>query len=264
MKHVLHGEEIHIATGGRDFDPDGDVLVLLHGSGQNHLTWILQGRYLAHRGFSVLAPDFPAHGLSQGSPLDTIEAQASWVIGLLDSLDVAKATLVGHSQGVLVALEAAASYPDKVKSLVLIAGAMAIPVNDHLVSMSDTALSKAIGMMTSWGHGPDAHMYDNSMPGHSFLGYGKQIMQMNNRAALLADLNACNAYKNGEVAATSIAIPALCILAKKDKMTPLKFGKAMANAIKGAEVTVIEGAGHFLPGETPIAVNKALCGFLQR
>jgi len=263
MKHDLHGERIHIATGGIDFDPAGRVVVLIHGSGQNHLTWILQARYLAHRGFAVLAPDFPGHGLSDGKPLASIETMAGWVIELLDSLDVAKATLVGHSQGVLVALEAGANYPERVEALGLIAGAMAIPVNDHLVNLSEAKLAAAIDMMTSWGHGPQAHMYDNTMPGHSFLGYGRRVMDMNNRDALLADLQACNAYKNGDAAAAKITQPTLCLLAAKDRMTPVKFGKAMGAAITDAQIQVIDDAGHFLPAETPQTVNAALRDFLR-
>jgi pimeloyl-ACP methyl ester carboxylesterase len=56
MKHQLLDTQIHIATGGRSFANDGEALVLLHGSGQNHLTWVLQSRYFAYRGFQVLAP----------------------------------------------------------------------------------------------------------------------------------------------------------------------------------------------------------------
>ena len=66
MKHELDGASIHIATGGLDFDPARPVLVFIHGSGQSHLTWVLQTRYFAHRGFAVLAPDLPGHGLSGG------------------------------------------------------------------------------------------------------------------------------------------------------------------------------------------------------
>lgn len=264
MKHTVKGDTIHIATGGRDFDPKGNVLVFLHGSGQNHLTWVLQSRYLAHRGYAVLAPDFPGHGLSGGAPLTSIEAQAQWVIDLLDSLDVEQATLIGHSQGVLVAIEAAAAHAKRVRSLVLIAGAAAIPVNDYLVNMSDQALSKAINMMTSWGHGPAAHMHDNSQPGHSFLAYGRQVMALNNRSALLADLNACNAYQNGDAACAEITQPTHCILAVKDKMTPVKAGRKMAALISDASVDEIALAGHFLPAEYPLEVNAAIRSFLER
>ena len=159
MKHQLDGVDIHIATGGRPFDANGEAVIMLHGSGQNHLTWVLQSRYFAYRVFAVLAPDFPGHGLSNGTPLLSVEEMATWVIELLDSLDVKHATLVGHSQGCLVALETAAAYPDRIKRVALIAGAMAIPVSQQLLDMSDKALAKAISVMISWGHGPVSYTH---------------------------------------------------------------------------------------------------------
>ena len=264
MKHQLNGIDIHIATGGRNFDAAGEVIIMLHGSGQNHLTWVLQSRYFAYRGYGILAPDFPGHGLSGGSPLESIEDMAAWVIALMDSLDVKTAILVGHSQGCLVAIEAAAAYPDRIKRVALIAGAMAIPVNQQLLDMSDKALAKAINVMTSWGHGPMAHMHDNTQPGHSFIGYGQRLMALNDNDALRADLNACNGYKNGPEAAKSLTQPALCILAENDRMTPVKFGREMATTLNHAEMTIIAGAGHMLPAEYPAEVNTALRSFFQQ
>ncbi len=104
MKHELNSASIYIATGGLDFDAAKPVLVFIHGSGQSHLTWVLQTRYFAHRGFAVLAPDLPGHGLSGGAPLTSIRDMADWIDGLLASLGVAQATLVGHSQGAQAAI----------------------------------------------------------------------------------------------------------------------------------------------------------------
>ena len=264
MKHELHGDTIHIATGGLDFDATKPVLVFIHGSGQSHLTWVLQTRYFAHRGFSVLAPDLPGHGLSGGTALASIETMADWINDLLDSLGAQTATLIGHSQGVLVALEGARRHPHRVSALGLIAGAMAIPVNDALIEMSQSAPAKAFRMMTSWGHGPGAHKFDNTQPGHAFLGYGRQVMAQNDDAALHADLVACNSYGEGETAAAALAQPTLCLIAGKDKMTPAKFGRKMAASISGAELQIFDRAGHFLPAEYPIEVNDALAAFLAR
>ena len=188
---------------------------------------------------------------------------AAWVIQLMDSLDVKQAMLVGHSQGCLVTLEAAARNPKRVKRVALIAGAMAIPVSQELLDMSDKALAKAISAMISWGHGPMAHMYDNTQPGHSFIGYGQRLMALNDNDALRADLHACNTYTNGPDAAKSITQPALCILAENDRMTPVKFGREMATTLNNAEMTIIAEAGHMLPAEHPAEVNAALRSFFQ-
>lgn len=263
MKHQLFGTPIHISTGGRPFSNDGKILLFIHGSGQNHMTWVLQSRYFAYRGYQVLAPDFPGHGLSGGTPLNSIEALTDWLIALLDSLRVEKACLIGHSQGCLVTIDAAARFPSRITRLALISGALAIPVNEQLMSLSDKALSEAISIMTSWGHGPMAHMYDNTQPGHSFLGYGKRLMATNHKDALRNDLVACNNYKSGQDSALKIHQPTVCILGEKDRMTPLKFGKKIAKAIVHGQINVIESAGHMLPAEFPTKVNAILRNFLN-
>ena len=262
MKLELNGQTVYASTGGRDFDASSKVVVLLHGSGQSHLSWVLQGRYLAYDGYSILAPDLPGHGLSGGAPLTSIEDMAEWVVGLLDALGVKTATLVGHSQGVLVALSAIANHPDRFDKVALIAGALAIPVNAQLVQDSQTALETAIENMTSWGHGQIAQMHDHSQPGHSFLFYGRQLMAANNRQALLADFNACNAYQSGAVDAARITIPALVVLAGKDRMTPIRTGRELAGTIKDVKLVEVADAGHMLPAEAPDAVNDELVAFL--
>ena len=262
MKHELNGVRLHIATGGLDFDNTKPVLLFLHGSGQSHLTWVLQSRYFAHRGYAVLAPDLPGHGLSEGAPLTSIAEMADWVDELLASLGVESATIVAHSQGVLVALEAAKRHPQRVNALALIAGAMAIPVNDMLIDMAKTKPEKAFKAMTSWGHGPRAHKFDNTQPGHAFLGYGRRVMAQNDAAALHADLVACNSYDGGEDAAAAVTQPSLCLIAGRDRMTPAKFGHRMATAISGAQSRQFDRAGHFLPAEFPLEVNDALADFL--
>jgi len=139
---------------------------------------------------------------------------------------------------------------------------LAIPVNDQLLTMSDKALGKAISVMTSWGHGPMAHMHDNTQPGHSFLGYGNRLMASNDETALRNDLIACNQYSAGQDAATKITQPAICILAGADRMTPVKHGIAMANSLVNSQQIILDGAGHMLPAERPAEVNDALRGFL--
>ena len=117
MKHQLLDTNVHVATGGRTFKNDGEALVFIHGSGQSHLTWILQSRYFAYRGYQVLAPDLPGHGLSGGTPLDSIEAMADWVIvwtsTLLALLDIRKAVLSRLMQllAILTALRGLDSLP---------------------------------------------------------------------------------------------------------------------------------------------------------
>ena len=56
--------------------------------------------------------------------------------------------------------------------------------NALLIDMAKTKPEKAFKAMTSWGHGPGAHKFDNTQPGHAFLGYGRRVMAQNDAAAL--------------------------------------------------------------------------------
>ena len=66
MKFKVNGVETFASTGGRPFDKNKPLIIFVHGSGLTHMTWVLQTRYFAFHGYSVLALDMPGHGLSGG------------------------------------------------------------------------------------------------------------------------------------------------------------------------------------------------------
>src|ERR1044072_9073943 len=119
MQLSVKGHDTCIATGGRPFDPSLPAVVMLHGAGFDHSTWALHSRWVAHHGYSGLAPDPPADGGSSGKALPTISDMADWTAALLDAAGAPKARLVGHSMGSLIALETSARHPDKVCGLSL-------------------------------------------------------------------------------------------------------------------------------------------------
>ncbi|KAB7610039.1 alpha/beta hydrolase [Amylibacter sp. SFDW26] len=263
MKVTIRSQEVFVSTGGREFDPKQNVLMFIHGSGQSHLSFMLQGRFFANRGWAVVVADMPAHGLSKGAALTTIEDMADWHAELMDELGVISANIIGHSQGGLIALELARRHADKVKGLSQVATALAIPVNDMLLSMAENKEAAAIAAMTDWGHGVDGHMHEHTMPGQNHMNYGKQLMAANESGALFADLSACANYTDGPKAAAAVTCACQCILGQKDKMTPMKAGLQMAQALNVDDPTIVVGAGHMMPSERPFEVNKALRAFFE-
>ena len=257
----IDNARIFVSTGGRDLgvsDTAAPTILFLHGSGQSHLTWLLQARFFANRGFGVVAPDLPAHGLSGGVALTSIEAMADWCASLMRALGIKKAVAVGHSQGGLVALELAKRHSAHIAGLGLIATAAAIAVNDALIAMADNDEPAAFDAMTAWGHGRMGAFHDHSMPGNSHIHLGRRIMGQNPRGVLAADLRACAAYSGGMDAAASVLVPALVLLAGADRMTPPELGQKLAEAISGAKAAVIAGAGHLVPLEYGDEVNRYL------
>jgi pimeloyl-ACP methyl ester carboxylesterase len=70
----VNGSTAYAYTGGKSFDASLPTVVFIHGAQHDHSVWALQSRYLAHHGYGVLALDLPAHGRSDGPPLESVEA----------------------------------------------------------------------------------------------------------------------------------------------------------------------------------------------
>jgi pimeloyl-ACP methyl ester carboxylesterase len=262
MKIDFGGNHIHVATGGRPHLPGQPCILFLHGAGYTHHTFVLQTRALAYDGWNVLAPDLPGHGLSGGEPLHSVEEMAAFVLALMDRLDVATAVLAGHSMGGLIALEVARTAPQRVRALVLIGSAAAIPVNPQLVETAEKHESAAFLSMNSWGYGPQAHLSENTWPGANHIAFGIAVMRGNAGQALAWGLKACAAYEHGEEAARGFPGPALCVVAEFDRMTPNRNGMALAAMLKGSKTVFIHGSGHTIQTEKPRELNAALRDFL--
>src|SRR5512139_486224 len=116
------GEEVHLLEKGA-----GPPVVLLHGTG--NAAGFLMPLLEVLDGVRAIAPDLPGAGLSD--PIDLRrkpyrETAVEWLDGLLDTLELDKTTLLGHSGGAVRALWYALAHPDRVKRLVLI-GPPAVP-----------------------------------------------------------------------------------------------------------------------------------------
>ena len=260
MQLSVNGVETFVATGGRAFDSSLPAIVLLHGAGFDHTTWALHSRWFAHHGYGVLAPDLPGHGRSSGAPLQAIADMADWTAALLDAAGVAKAWLVGHSMGSLVALETAARHPAKVAALGLIGTAATMTVGPDLLKAAEANDHSAVDMVSIWGLGFQAELGGSLAPGLWMHSGAQRILEQCRPGVLFNDLNACNAYRNALAAAAQIRVPATFILGERDMMTPAKAGKTLASALPNSRTVVISGAGHMMMVERPDELLAALQG----
>ena len=260
MQLTVNGIDTFIATGGREFDPSLPAVVLLHGAGFDHTTWALHSRWFAHHGFAVLAPDLPGHGRSGGAPLKTIAGMADWTAALLDAAGAARARLVGHSMGSLIALETAARHPAKVSGLGLIGTAATMTVGPDLLKAAEAGDHDAVDMVSIWGLGYQAGLGGSLAPG-LWMHFGAQrVLEQCRPGVLFNDLSACNAYQGALAAAAGITVPATLVLGERDMMTPARSGKALAAALPNARTVVLPGAGHMMMAERPDELLAALQG----
>jgi pimeloyl-ACP methyl ester carboxylesterase len=273
MNLTIQGIPAYCYTGGKTFDPSLPTAVFIHGAQNDHSVWVLQTRYFAHHGFSVLAVDLPGHGRSAGPALTSVEAMAEWLLALLDAAGVqAGATLIGHSMGSLIALQAALQAPVRVAKLALVGTAYPMRVSDQLLDAARDEEQDAIDMVTIWSHSSIAQKPSCPGPGFSVIGGSRRLMQQVARRTdangtpakvFLTDFKACNAYANGEAAARSVRCPTLLLLGANDQMTPPKATALLREAIPQHRLVQVPRCGHSLMAEQPDAVLDALFAFVR-
>lgn len=262
MNIDVGGQGAYIYTGGKRPDTALPVVVFIHGAQQDHSCWALQSRWFAHHGFAVLAPDLPGHGRSAGEALPSIEALADWVVALLDMLGIARAAVVGHSMGSLVALELAVRHGGRIERVALLGTALPMPVSPVLLDASRDNEAKAAAMINAFSYSAAGQIGGNTVPGLWLLGMNRRLMERQKPGVFHIDMNACNAYRRTPDSLVAITAPVLIVAGSQDRMTSPKAAKALLDYMPGARLASIEGSGHALMAERPDAVLDALRGFL--
>lgn len=115
-----------IADGGNQWrylergQPDGEVVLLIHGFGADKDTWLGYGR-LFDRSYRVVCPDLPGFGdatdwqVSDYAPRE----QAQRVLAFMERLNLSRAHLAGSSMGGYIAVWMALLAPERFDSLTL-------------------------------------------------------------------------------------------------------------------------------------------------
>ena len=102
--------------------PDGQVLILLHGSPGDASNFDKLIEPLTEAGYRVIAPDMPGFGHSDHWVNNySNRAHARYLLALMDELEIEHAHLVGFSMGGGVALNTYDLAPDRVDSITLLA-----------------------------------------------------------------------------------------------------------------------------------------------
>ena len=257
----VNGLTIHASTGGRPFDTEKPVVVLLHGAGMDHTVWQFQARAFAYRGYSVLSLDLPGHGRSDDPASATISGYANVVAELIDAVGADSAHIVGHSMGAFIGIELAARYPDMIRSLTLIGVSERMPVHPDLLNAAQANEHHAFDLVSSWGHSRTAHTGGHPTPGLWMMGSTIRLLERSKPGVLHNDLAACNAYESALDRAAKISAPTLVLMGEHDLMTRPKGAAILAEAIPDSATVIVPDAGHSLMVERPDAVIDTLLTF---
>ena len=100
--------------------PNGQSVILFHGKNFTGFYWKDVIAFLSDAGYRVIAPDQLGWGLStKPNAKYTFEMLAQNNMKLLDSLQIEKINVIGHSMGGMLATRFALMYPEKTNKLIL-------------------------------------------------------------------------------------------------------------------------------------------------
>ena len=257
MIFEVENKKVFSSDVGQSFDKNRHTIILLHGSGQSHVVWSLTEQYLSDQGYNVFALDLPGHGNSDGESLKSIEEISEWLEKVIIKIGIQELTILGHSQGCLVALEYANKFPQKIKNLIFVAGSYEIPVNQSLIDLAHSGDMKSLNLMMKWGYGYSKQFIGGN-PLQKILNSSREV-----REVLAVDLRACNNYKNGINAAKKIKFPTFFIFGELDKMIKLDKGKELSGLIPGSKTHIIKDCGHMIILENAFEMREKITEFLK-
>lgn len=239
----------------------GPGIVLINSLGTDLRIWDDVTVALQER-FRVLRYDERGQGLSDGPPGPySIRDHADDLMALLDHLGWRSAVLCGLSIGGMIAMQAWASAPDRVRGLVL---------SDTDARIGTRAFwEERIRVIRERGIAPFADSILERWFGASFRGAQPAAVRGWKNLLLGASiegyLGSCAALRDADLSgvAGSIQAPALCICGSEDVATPAAAMRALAARIPEARFAELAGAGHLPPVERPCEFALLVADFLE-
>jgi pimeloyl-ACP methyl ester carboxylesterase len=257
----------------------GPVVVLMHGTGAWSETWRATLDALGAAGWRAIAIDLPPFGYSErprGGRYAKAD-QGARIVGLLETLDLRSAILVGHSFGGGPTVEAALRAPARVRGLVLVDAALGIADGETATeppAFVRTALDVGLvrtSLVATFLTNPwftrrllRGFVADPSVATDARVAvYRRPLSIWGTTAAVatwLPQLVAPPAPSRSESPAAyrELAMPVVAIWGDRDTVTPLAQGEQLVALVPNGRLEVIAGVGHIPQIESPDEFNTRL------
>lgn len=265
----------------------GEAVVFLHGFPELAYSWRYQIPALARAGYRAIAPDQRGYGASS-KPTETAQYSLPHlvddVIGVLDSLDIESATIVGHDWGSIIAWTAAITFPERVSRV----ASLNVPYRGACVGFPTTDvirehLSDRFGYVlmfqdegvveTMFEADPEAWLSGVYPP----IAATKDFLSIEDFAVFAKAFSSggiagpVNWYRNIDANAehysqylnAPITQPTLMIVADRDPVLPMSLSSGVDRWVANLTTVTIENSGHWTQQEQPEAVTAALLAWLD-
>jgi 3-oxoadipate enol-lactonase len=256
------GSAIGVEEAGRGVSDSASVgalpIIFLHGVGSDKSVWAPQLEHFSATR-RALAFDYPGYGESDPAPAGTTRDDfAAAILAAMDALDVDRGHVCGLSLGGVIAIAMHHAAPDRCASLILADTFAAHPDGQAIYERSIAAseqMSELAAARTPVLLAPGASEELHSTVRETMAGIDPLAFRIGAKAVWLAD-------QRDRVSA--IAVPTLVLVGDQDKVTPPELSQELAEAIPGAGLVTLAGAGHLSNIERPVDFNTAVQVFIER
>jgi pimeloyl-ACP methyl ester carboxylesterase len=249
--------------------PENPPLVLIGGWASYRWIWFRQIPAFKEKYRCVV---FDNRGAGKSSKPDypyTIEMMAADTVGLMDTLHIKDAHILGISMGGLIAQQIAISYPEKVRSLILssthFGGSNYIPMDDKTMALLIALPTETISMEQA------REMRYRATFSAKFLKENKAVIERIDAWAeklptpLYAQIHQSSATSafDSESELKKITAQTLILHGANDRAVPTKNGELLAERIPNSKLKIIADAPHFVIIEKYDEFNKEVMSFID-
>jgi pimeloyl-ACP methyl ester carboxylesterase len=252
-------------------EPDGEVVLLLHGFPQSSWCWRHVWPSLVEAGYRVVAPD--QRGYSPGARPEGVAAYAmselvADALGVLDAVGAERAHVVGHDWGAAVAWQLGARHPDRVRTLTPVCVPHPVPFTQALMTDPDQqARSRYMLDFQQVGTAEESLLADDGAYFRSFFTGAEDVADVDRYLAEMREpgrLTAClNWYRAASRASVDgfppVTVPTTYVWPDGDLALGRTAAEATAAHVDGPYRFVeLAGVSHWVPEQVPEQLSALL------
>ena len=258
---------IHTNIHDTGTDPGGGTVLLIHGSGPGVSAWANWRLTIPalESNFRVVAPDIAGFGYTERGMVEySLDTWTAHVVGVLDTLGIDSAHVVGNSFGGSLALSLAIRHPDRVRRLGLMgAVGLSFPLTPGLDAVwgyepSVEAMADLLRIFTATpADGIDelARLrYEASIRPGVQEAYARMFPAPRQRWV--------DALAHAESDVSAISAPTLIFHGREDRVIPLATSLRLFELIPDAQLHAFGNCGHWTQIEHAAEFNRLLRDFL--
>ena len=259
MKVQANGISINYEINGK-----GENLILIHGMGDTLNMWYNQVPLFSKK-YRVIMYDVRGFGRTESPPSDvTMTTHCEDLSGLMDVIGVKKAFMLGFSMGGRIAIEMAATYPERVKALIMANSSLVMgPLTEETLERRRQMIKafeqkdvRKIEMGVAVGAFSPGFREKHPEEFEKYLKVKLENLRDGSTTSLRMPMGALPDISR-------VKCPVLFIVGEHDPLTDVEKAKESAEMIPGSKMVVFP-TGHAAAIEMPEEFNAAVLKFLSQ